>query len=272
MTGSCAQRGHWSRLRAWTARAAATAGLLGGAWLLAAGPAEAAPQHELVPAVQVEVAEPDIAPLSIERPAAPSTPEPVRVDQASTAAEQLGVADLATDITAGVREELEPVTESAGPLRAEPEPAEPDEVHQLAADQATGTTPDTAQPSDGTALRGADPGPAAPAPPAPTTAPDRTASEHAMPPAAADPEPQPTPAPAPVDHGGTAPHQVPPIAPPVAVTAAAAPGGSGPGARWMHAVLPTRPQLPGPVRAVGGHIETVTSRGIALIEPSTSPD
>lgn len=271
MTGSWRRR--WPLLRAWTARAAATAGLVGGAWLLAAGPADAAPQPDVVPAVRVEVAEPAISPpaarRAIARPdpveiTAPSVPEPVHED-VPTDAVQLGVADLAADITSGVRAELEPVADPA-----EHDRVEPDVAHLLPDPGSTGSVATTAAPpADVAAPRAQAPERVEPAPSALTEAPD--AAQHLSAPAP-EPQHQAAPTPAPVERGGTAPHQGPPVAPPAVVTASAAPSGSGHGLRWMHAVLPTRAHLPGPVRAVGGHVETVTSRGIALIEPSTSPD
>ncbi|MCA1186514.1 hypothetical protein LCD36_08675 [Saccharopolyspora sp. 6T] len=271
MTGSWRRR--WPLLRAWTARAAATAGLVGGAWLLAAGPAEAAPQPDVVPAVRVEVAKPTISSPAAVRPAiarpdpveitAPNAPEPVHED-VPTDAVQLGVADLAADITSGVRAELEPVVEPA-----EPDRAEPDLVQLLPDRGGTGAVATTAPPPDVATPRAQVPERVEPAPPVRTEAPD-TAQHLSAP--APEPQHQAAPTPAPVEHGGTAPHQGPPVGPPAVVTASAAPSGSGHGLRWMHAVLPARPHLPGPVRAVGGHVETVISRGIALIEPSTSPD
>lgn len=307
MTGSCAQRRHWSLLRAWTARSLAVAGITGGAWLLGAGLATAAPsapQTHLatvaavaVPAPAVDAAEPDATteapqPESTAAEAGSAAVTTAEADTApvhdeSTAANDTvrphEVAELVGGIASDVHSRLGPagdpeVTDSVESSLTEPDAGAPHPAERL---------PDTALDAPRRSEHAEAPRPTAPhvSEPALPSAPAVTSaaaveSEHRaegtgtvritqdrgtpVHDVRGDLEEQPAPTPLPV----------PPLCPPTApvATATSAPTGPGHGLRWTHAVLPTQPCPPGPVRAAGGHVETVALRGIALIEPSASPD
>ncbi|WP_243790278.1 hypothetical protein [Saccharopolyspora gloriosae] len=305
MTGSCAQRRHWSRLRAWTARSIAVAGIAGGSWLLGAGLATATPSTPhlttmpvvAVTAPVIEVVAPasgtSTAAADVESGSAglPATATSTDIDSADTesvqddspstpdSARPLGVAELVSGIASDVQAQLGPADEPELADPVENSLTEPDTDTTRPSDRMPDTTLDDLRRSG----RAEPPQPPAPHIAAPVAAPPANSadepatvdSEHLAEGTGTDQRHSATASPPRSDHRQpptSAP--VPPIAPPAApiATATATPPGLGHGLRWMHAVLPTQPWLPGPVRAAGGHIETATLHGIALIEPSASPD
>ncbi|MFR9730358.1 hypothetical protein ACL03H_14110 [Saccharopolyspora sp. MS10] len=259
MTGSCAQRTHWPRLRAWTRRALATAGIVGSAWLLGAGIAAASPEPgravggeqfavEVVPSIDPEL----LAAAADEDPATGADP-----------AEQLEIADLATDISSDVRERLDGTT--AAEL-VEPAPARETEQPE--------PEPDGAEPTDAPRAPEPAPAPRAELPPPPPAVSEQAADRTPDPPAR---HPAPTHREVPPDLAEEEPapdsHPVPTMPPPApTATVLSANTSPGHGLRWSHAVLPPEPRLPAAERAAGGHADAATSRGVALIEPSAAPD
>ncbi|MCX2728827.1 hypothetical protein OOZ19_01110 [Saccharopolyspora sp. NFXS83] len=308
MTGSCAQRRHWSLLRAWTARSLAVAGLTGGAWLLGAGLATAAPsapQTHLATVLAVAVTAPAVDAGEPEPGAAIETPQPESAaaeagSAAVTAAETdtaplhdespaanatgrpIEVAELVGGIASDVHSRLGPVGDPEVPGPVESSLTEPDADAPRPAER----LPDTALDAPRRSEHAEAPHPTAPhlsepvPQSAPAAAPAAAESQHFAEGTGTDHATQDRGSPANHARGDrghpptSTPQPVPPICPPAApvATATAAPTGPGHGLRWMHAILPTQPCLPGPVRAAGGHVETIALRGIALIEPSASPD
>ncbi|MGW0891799.1 hypothetical protein [Saccharopolyspora sp. NPDC002578] len=289
-------------MRAWTARSLAVAGITGGAWLLGAGLATAAPSApqvhlSTVPAVAVTAPAVETEPESDggdeTRPGSAAEPGSASVTAAETntahdeptaandAGRQLEVAELVGGIASDVHSRLGPVGDPEVTDPVESSLTEPDADPPRPAERHPGTDAPRRSDHDGGAPRPTAPRLSEPAlPPAPAAGPIAVESEHLADGTGTDHASRDRGSPAPHAHGDrghpttSTPQPVPPACPPTApvATATAAPTGPGHGLRWTHAILPTQPCLPGPVRAAGGHVETVALRGIALIEPSASPD
>ncbi|MEU5845182.1 hypothetical protein [Saccharopolyspora shandongensis] len=240
MTGACAQRSPWSRLRALATRAVFIGGLGIGGWLGTTSAADAVEldppwievEHAVVDTVTKPEAEPDpVARLVVEppEPAAPAI-EPPRIDRPVT---PIGETDRPTAIAD------DPDDFPPAPAAFAPPP------HQHAAAPATGDR-------------------AAPLPkrsPVPTTAartlpepraPDAPSPSRITPPTSPAPEPPAPPAPATSLSAGTT--------------------SWGGGLRGQLAILPTGPDQAGSASACVAHPEDRSATGVPSFEPSTSPD
>ncbi|MFI0470599.1 hypothetical protein ACH347_41610 [Saccharopolyspora sp. 5N102] len=240
MTGACAQRSPWSRLRALATRAVFIGGLGIGGWLGITGAADAVeldpPRIEVEHVVVDLAAKPDteldpVAPPVVEapEPAAPAI-EPPRIDRPVT---PIGEADQSTAIA----EDTDDVPPA--PATFAPPP------HQRAAAPAT---------DDRAALlpkRSPVPTTAARTLPEPR-APDTAAPSHITPPTSPAPEPPASPAPATSLSAGTT--------------------SWGGGLRGQLAILPTSPDQAGSASAGVANPEDRPATGVPSFEPSTSPD
>lgn len=258
VTGSCARRRHWSRLRACTTRAVAAAGIAAGAWLLGTGVAAAEPERLPDVSAQVQEAMPDIAArteaaqpdeIEIAEPRSPEV-EQVRVEepdvQLATAVQEPIDASLGEEVTA--------------PARDAEQADEP-------------VSPDNSAPPATTSLTPQKPSPNAevPVPAPPRAVAPRPAEQHI---GHADSAWSPPDAVQTPEAHHEAPPEPSPVPPPPAPSTITAPTSSAPGheLRGPHAVLPAQVRLSGPARAAGGHAEPPALRGIALVEPSAAPD
>lgn len=281
VTGTCAQRSRWSRLRTFVARASFVGGLAAGACLGAVATASASPGDEAASEHRVEITVPDIASQVDDQ-----VGNEVAADRTSSGAvpphtESASPAD-STDVgePADPVAPVEPVT-PAKPAKPHVERPDPVEVDPPAVPSFTGSPSEEEpeepeEPAEPAAL-------SAPPPPAPAAVP---APESSEPTRYANTEPtssastsqqrtEPPPAPAPNEPtaerhpGPPAPAPTPPA--PTVATAGSAPGWGG-GPRYP-AILPAAAPEPRAAMArTVEHPETVPLSGIVSFEPSTSPD
>ncbi|MEV0086528.1 hypothetical protein [Saccharopolyspora sp. NPDC050642] len=240
MTGACAQRRPWSRLRALATRAVFIGGLGIGGWLGITGAADAVEldpprievEHVAVDLVAKPDAELDPVARPVVEPPEPAAPaiEPPRIDRPVT---PIGEADQPTAI-ADDTDDVPPA-----PATFAPPPHEP---------AAAPTTDDRAallpkrSPVPTTAARTL-PEPRAPAAATPS---------HITPPTSPAPEPPAPPAPATSLSAGTT--------------------SWGGGLRGQLAILPTGPDQAGSASAGVANPEDRPATGVPSFEPSTSPD
>ncbi|MGI8308812.1 hypothetical protein [Saccharopolyspora hattusasensis] len=246
MTGTCAQRGPWSRLSALAVRAAFIGGLSIAGWLGAAAAADALelPENDHL---RVEVEQIVLDPMANPVPANPAPAWP----------------------------ELDPV---ARPVVEKPE-IEPPRIEAPAPPNA-----DPDQPAAVTDENDSAP-PVPPPPPLPvqqrTAAP--TSNDQAAPRPKQSPVPDATvriiPKPRGPDESApsrvtppTEPAPEPPVSPAPATTLSAGSTSWGGGLRGLLVILPADPSPSGPVSTGVDNRETRPTTGILSFEPSTSPD
>lgn len=273
VTGTCAQRSRWSRLRTFVARASFVGGLAAGACLGAVATASAAPGDEAASEHRVEITVPDIASqvgneVAADRLSSASVPPHT---ESASPADSIDVGEPADPVAP-----VEPAT-PAKPAKPQVERPDPVEVDPPAVPSFPGSPfeEEPEEPAEPAAI-------SAPPPPAPAAVP---APESSEPTRYATTEPtssastsqqraEPPPAPAPNEPaaernpGPPAPVQTPPA--PTMATAGSAPGG-GSGPRYP-AILPAAAHEPRAVARTAEHPETVPLSGIVSFEPSTSPD